>query len=256
MKGRDILIYLSQLYHGDWEKMYDAVQRKQPLEKEEVERTIEMMKGKAITIIDNDYPENFKHCVRPPLVIYYEGNAELLTKPEKTVAFVGSRIASPYALKKSYEIGLQMAKENLILINGVAKGIDKLSMEGLLDGHGQGIGVAGCGLDTIYPSENNEIFEKLRNTGLLISEYPYGVKPNPRHFPERNRLVVSLSNFVMIGEIKPKSGTHVTLNHALDMGKSIGVLPFQAGRETLNNQLIKDGANLIEDVRDILEALP
>ena len=208
---------------------------------------------KIITLNDSYYPENLKKIYDKPIKIYARGNLKLLNS--KSIAIVGCRKCSNYgkdvALKMSYEL----AKSNITIISGLAKGIDKYSHIGALEAGGNTIAVLGHGLDMIYPYENYELSERIiQNNGLIITEYAIGTKPNKLTFPARNRIISGLSDGVVVVEAKNRSGALITADFALEQGKEVFAVPgniYNCNSEG-TNELIKQGACLITNIDDIL----
>ncbi|MCH3909826.1 MAG: DNA-processing protein DprA [Bacilli bacterium] len=251
MNGRDIMIYLSLKYEGDWEKMVDAVKRREQVSEEEALEKIGKIKSQVVTILDSTYPESFKHCYKPPMVLYYYGNLSLLEKEKDCVAYIGSREASPYGLRMAMELSAYMAERDYVVVSGLARGIDAMATRGCLDKHGKAVAFLGSGIDLCYPSSSNVLYERLKKEGLIISEYPGSLPPKPENFPKRNRMVAASSHGIIVGEASKKSGTLITVAYALGLTKEIGCLPFPADQKSACNTLIKEGAYLIESGEDI-----
>lgn len=217
---------------------------------------IEKNKIQIITICDTNYPEQLKNIYDKPIVLYALGNTDILHKTG--VAIVGCRDCSEYGKKTALKIGYELAKKDLCIISGLAKGIDKYSHIGALEAGGSTIGVIGCGLDYIYPYENKNLYERIiKNNGLIITEYIVGTKPNKINFPARNRIISGLSKGVIVVEAKEKSGSLITADFALEQGKEVFAIPGNI--DNLNskgtNELIKQGAIIATDCRDIIETL-
>lgn len=175
----------------------------------------EMLKFKIITIYDKEYPNKLKYSINPPIAFYYIGNIDLLEK--FTVAVVGSRIAPLRYYKIAKNLGIGLSKMRVLGISGLAKGVDANFHHGV----DISLGVLGCGIDTIYPLTNEVLYLKLINKGGLISEYPLKTKPLPWHFPRRNRLIAGLCDLLILVYAKEKSGSIITLDYALDLGREI-----------------------------------
>ncbi len=220
------------------------------------QKYIEKNKIQIITICDTNYPEQLKNIYDKPIVLYALGNTDILHKTG--VAIVGCRDCSEYGKKTALKIGYELAKKDLCIISGLAKGIDKYSHIGALEAGGSTIGVIGCGLDYIYPYENKNLYERIiKNNGLIITEYIVGTKPNKINFPARNRIISGLSKGVIVVEAKEKSGSLITADFALEQGKEVFAIPGNI--DNLNskgtNELIKQGAIIATDCRDIIETL-
>lgn len=228
------LIALSIKYQGDYHALLKALLNE---EKATLERPVQ-----AITILDADYPSLFRELANPPLVLFYKGNRALLK--EKTVAVIGSRNASAYALRMTGALCKELKKKYTI-VSGLAKGIDAAAHRSALDA--KTIAVLGNGIDYIYPLLNKELTLEIAEKQLLLSEYPGKVLPLAAHFPFRNRLIAALGTKVFVMQSSSHSGTLTTVNEALNLNRDIYALPFAiddpCGYGT--NMLIAEGANLI-----------
>lgn len=208
-------------------------------------------KIKTITLQDKNYPEKLKHIYGPPQTMYLIGNENLLK--EKSIAIVGCREASTYGLQNAYKFGFQLARKGICVISGLAKGVDSYSHKGALAAKGKTIAVVGSGLDIVYPSENIELYKQIiLQGGAILTEYPLGSKPEKHHFPARNRILSGLSDGVLVIEAKKRSGTLITVEHALDQGKNVYAVPGNITSENSygTNELIKEGAIPVTTIED------
>ena len=207
---------------------------------------------KVININDKLYPEKLKKIYDPPVVLFAKGNIELLK--EKGVAIVGSRDANEYGLKQSYDFAYNLAENNVTVISGLAKGIDKMAHLGALKADGNTIAVIGSGVDIIYPVENYGVYQEIFTKGLVLSEFIVGTKPLASNFPMRNRIISALSDGVLVVQARKKSGAMITVDFALEYGKEIYAIPGNIDNPLSEgcNLLIKDGAKPITDFKDIL----
>jgi DNA processing protein len=251
MNGRDTLAYLSLKYHGDWDKMVSAIKRHEDCEAEGAEEQVRAIPSSFVTLVDAQYPESFKHAIKPPLVFYYYGNLSLLDDEKNCVAYIGSREASPYGARMAKQIAGDLAKRDYVVVTGLARGIDAIATEAALAEHGKVIAILGSGIDLCYPSSSLPLYEKLKKEGLVISEYPLKTPPVPDNFPKRNRMVAASCKGIVVGQASKKSGTLVTISFALGLTKEVGCLPYPADEESACNLLIKEGANLIENADDV-----
>ncbi len=210
------------------------------------------MKIEEIPINSKEYPEKLKKIYDPPQKLYVLGNKNLLN--QKGVAIVGSRKATPYGKKVAYNLAKELSGNGLIVISGLALGIDSYAHIGALK---KGtIAVLGSGIDNIYPKENIELArEIIRNNGCIISEYSKGVKPERLHFPQRNRIISGLSEGVVVVEATKKSGALITAEFASEQGKEVFAVPGDIDREQSEgtNILIQDGAILVTSSKNIIE---
>ena len=155
----------------------------------------------------------------------------------------------------SKEIAYKLAKENILIVSGLAKGIDASAHTGALLANGKTIAVLGCGVDIPYPVENIEIYKNITENGLVISEYIVGTKPEARNFPARNRIISGLSKGVLVVEATNKSGSMITVDFALEQGRNVYSIPgnINSKNSSGTNELIKQGAKLVTSYEEILE---
>ena len=227
--------------------------------KNNLEKYIEYMQKneiQLITINDEDYPQKLKQIYDPPVILYLKGNKKVLN--EKSIAIVGCRLCTNYGKNVAKKISYNLSVNNIIVISGLARGIDTYSHIGTLLANGKTIAVMGCGLDRVYPEENKKVFEEIiLKGGAVISEYVIGTKPLAKNFPRRNRIISGISDGVVVVEAKEKSGTLITVDFAQEQGKEIYVVPgnITSINSYGTNELIKQGAKVITNVSDILEDL-
>ena len=251
MTGQEALVALALKYRGNWDKMVQGVKSHECFDSEEDEKAVKALTCPYVTLIDKAYPESFKHCFRPPLVLFYHGDLSLLQDEEKCISYIGSREASAYGLEMAKTIAGGLAKEGFVIVSGLAMGIDAAATEAALDAGGKAVGVLGCGIDRCYPDTSQPIYDRLKTHGLLISEYPFETPPSKENFPHRNRMVAAASKGIVVGEASKKSGTLITVGYALGFTKEIGCVPYQADADSACNILIKEGAFMIETVDDV-----
>ena len=199
-----------------------------------------------ININDENYPKILKEIYDPPISLYIKGNKNILNNT--SVAIIGCRQASQYGIKVAKYFGYNLAKNEVNVVSGLAKGIDSYAHIGSICANGKTIAVIGNGIDTIYPKENinieNNILEK---GGTIISEYPLGTKPEKMNFPARNRIISGISKSVIVVEAKEKSGTLLTVDFALEQGRDVYVVPgnINSINSIGTNELLKQGAKII-----------
>lgn len=190
---------------------------------------VRLQGGKNMKVIyqaQKFYPEKLTHIYAPPAKLYVLGNEDILDKP--AIAIIGCRQASNYGKKVAYEFAYQLAKKGIIIISGLARGIDSYAHLGAVKAKGKTIAVLGSGFNHIYPAEYKGLcIEIMKNGGSVITEYSPETKPIPTNFPSRNRIISGLSNGVLVVEAKQKSGTLITVDHALEQGKEVFVIPRQ-----------------------------
>lgn len=208
-----------------------------------------------MTFLDEGYPESLKHIDDAPIVLYVVGN--LPQDSECLVAIVGSRNATLYGLGMAERFAGELAEMGVVIISGLARGIDAAAHRGCLKSGGRTVAVLGCGLDVIYPVENRKLYEEIRQKGVIISEFPFGTDPLPFNFPRRNRIVSGLSAAVLVVEANIKSGALITAEFAVEQGKDVFAIPGRVDSPQSGgpHHLIRQGAKLVISVGDILEEL-
>lgn len=211
--------------------------------------------ARALIRSDPDYPELLRHIGQPPPVVYLHGDRRLLDMT--SVAIVGSRAATSYGRRVCRTIARALANAGICVVSGLASGIDAEAHAGALDAVGATVGVLGCGLDVIYPRENRHLYERIRQSGLLISEYPLGTPPEGFRFPARNRIIAGLSRGVVVVEASKKSGSLITVQHALEQGREVCAVPGQVDsvKSAGTHWLVQQGAALVVSAADILSHL-
>lgn len=217
---------------------------------------------RVVTFFDEDYPQQLKNLYDAPIVIYAIGNYKILNDQNK-IAVIGARKASNYGINIARQIGKFLSKNNIHTISGLALGIDVNSHIGVLTENyinsysGKAIAVIGNGLDNIYPYNNQEIANRIiNNGGCIISEYIVGTKPLRNNFPARNRIISALSDKLVVVEAEnEKSGTMITVDFSLELGKEIYVVPgnINSKMSVGTNKLIKDGAKIVTEFNDIID---
>lgn len=217
-------------------------------------KKIQEYKTKIITYKDKKYPEKLRNIREFPLCLFYKGNIELLNK--KIIAIIGSRKYSEYGKYVTIKLSREIAKKEIIIVTGGARGIDSFANIGALIEGKPSIMVLGNSLDYIYPPENKELEEKVLNcNGLIISEYLNTTRGNKTTFPERNRIISGLSDGVLIVEAKKKSGALITADFALEQGKEVYTIPGNIlnSNSEGTNELIKQGAKVVTSAYDIFD---
>ena len=209
----------------------------------------------AVPLGDERYSPWLAEIVDPPSVLWVRGAVPPFTRP--AVAVVGSRQATPAGLQMGRALGEGLASAGLVVVSGLARGVDGASHEGALAAGGLTIGVLGCGPDIVYPSEHRDLATRVAASGGVISEFPPGTSPQPHHFPLRNRIISGLSRAVIVIEAGERSGSLITAKMAMEQGREVLVVPGNvlSGRNRGGHALIKDGARLVESVEDVLAEL-
>jgi DNA processing protein len=209
----------------------------------------------VLTRLDENYPDSLLQISNIPCILYYCGHFSLLKK--NSLAIVGSRTATTYGLKQAHLMAEELSEHGLVIVSGMARGIDAAAHQGALLKDGGTIAVLGSGLDIIYPRENTKLFKQISEQGLVISEYPLGTKPENYNFPIRNRIISGLSLGVFVIEARARSGSLITCDLALEQGKEVFALPGPVISPNSIGalRLIQQGAKLVIYPQDILEEL-
>ena len=210
---------------------------------------------RKITIDDPGYPKNLRNIHKPPAQLYVNGT--LGERDEMAVAVVGSRRASIYGLETSEKIAYELALRGVTVVSGMARGIDSAAHRGALKAKGRTIAVMGSGHGHIYPPENEELYREIAGSGAVVTEYDDAVEPLQFNFPQRNRIISGLSLGVVVVEAARNSGALITADLAAEQGREVFALPGRISSATSagTNDLIKDGAKLVQSVDDIIEEL-
>jgi DNA processing protein len=210
-----------------------------------------------LSMDDPSYPPRLKEIYDPPLILRVRGNHETLTKPG--IAMVGTRHPSPYGSGMAERLACDLATQGLVIISGMARGVDTASHRGAISAKGKTVAVFGTGVDVIYPKENSRLSEQiLALGGTLISEFALGTFPAPQNFPIRNRIISGMSVGVLVVEAAEYSGTRITARCALEQNRDVFAVPGNVTNKNSwgPNTLIKQGAKLVATWEDVWEDLP
>jgi DNA processing protein len=209
----------------------------------------------VLALDDPAYPAALRATADPPLLLYVQGRAELLGRA--ALAVVGSRNASAQGVSNATRLAQALSATGLVIVSGLALGIDAAAHEGGLRGEGGTVAVLGTGIDIIYPQRNEGLARRIAQQGCLVSEYPLGTLPQSSNFPKRNRIISGLARGVLVVEAAAGSGSLITARLAADQGRDVYAIPgsIHATLAKGCHTLIKEGAMLVESADDILAAL-
>jgi DNA processing protein len=224
---------------------------------EELKKLSQAPDVSLVTMGSELYPGHLAEIYDPPLVLYVRGDARILL--EVGIAVIGTRHPTPYGLGMAERLSTDLANCGLVIISGMARGIDSIAHKGAVQARGRTIAVFGTGVDIIYPRENRKLSEQiLEFGGALVSEFPLGTSPNPYNFPLRNRIISGLSRGVLVVEAGEFSGTRITSRCALEQCREVFAVPGNVTNKLAwtPNTLIKQGAKLVATWEDIFEELP
>jgi len=211
---------------------------------------------RLVTLVDAEYPNLLREIDDPPLALYVRGRLPI--DPARSIAIVGTRRGTRYGKMVAGRFASQLALKGLTIVSGLAAGIDTAAHQGVIDVGGITVAVLGCGLDYPYPKRNQPLLQKIVETGTAISEYPLGMRPAKWTFPQRNRILAGLSRGVLVVQAPERSGSLITARLALEQGREVFAVPGNINSLTSagSNRLIKQGAQLVDNVDEILAEFP
>ena len=204
---------------------------------------------------NEDYPDDLRAIDDAPYVLYMRGTSDETGDGFLRIGIVGSRRCSDYGIKVAYELAYSLAKRGVIIVSGMATGIDAQAHKGAVDAGGKTIAVLGCGVNLVYPKDNAQLMVDIMKNGQVISEFPFDTPPYRWNFPQRNRMISGLSHGLIVVEAEEVSGTSITAGLALEQGKELFAVPGNINSPTSvgTNRLIKNGATPVTCVADVLE---
>jgi DNA processing protein len=226
------------------------------LAQQECEKAAEA-RARIISLSDPEYPSRLKEIYDPPVILFVKGSVEVLAQPG--IAMVGTRHPTPYGSGMAERLSTDLAARGLVIISGLARGVDTASHRGAVAAKGKTVAVLGTGIDVIYPRENSRLAEQiLALGGALITEFPVGTSPTPQNFPIRNRIISGMSAGVLVVEAAEYSGTRITSRCALEQNRDVYAVPGNVTNRNSwgPNTLIKQGAKLVATWEDVWEELP
>lgn len=248
------LVAMTIKYRSDWDKIMDAIHRKEEIEPEYF-KLVDALKCQVVTLLDAEYPQMLRNAFKPPFVLFYYGDLSLAQDYHKIVSIVGSRDCSDYGARITREIAGDLAKKGYIIASGLAKGIDSIAHEAAISSGGKTIAVLGNGIDFCYLKDNRELYKEIRNNHLVISEYPFSMSPEPYYFPIRNRIIASICKTLVVTEAGYNSGSLITATLAIRGNTTVMCVPHEAGKQSECNRLILNGANLVENAQDVIDQM-
>jgi DNA processing protein len=225
----------------------------------EAEREIagtEKLGCRLVIYTNDDYPPLLQQIADPPLVLYAQGDVGVLSR--HAVAIVGTRRPTAYGSSVAQRLAADLARRQLVVVSGLARGIDSAAHRGALEGQGRTVAVLGSGLDIVYPRENKRLAERIVESGVVISEFPLGTSPQPENFPIRNRIISGLTLGVVIVEAAEYSGSLITARLASEQNREVYAVPgnITSAQSFGPNLLIKQGAKLVDGWTDVIEEFP
>lgn len=211
---------------------------------------------RILTFGHEDYPPLLKQIPDPPLALYVRGDSSLLS--QHAVAIVGTRRPSAYGSSVAHRLAGDLAGRQIVIVSGLARGIDSAAHRGALEAKGKTVAVLGSGIDVLYPKENKQLADKIMESGAVISEFPMGTAPVPENFPIRNRIISGLSLGTVIVEAAEYSGSLITARLAAEQNREVYAVPgnITSAQSFGPNLLIKQGAKLVDRWTDVVEEFP
>ncbi len=213
--------------------------------------------ARIVSLSDPEYPPRLKEIYDPPVILFVKGSVEVLA--QAGIAMVGTRHPTPYGSGMAERLSTDLAARGLVIISGLARGVDTASHRGAVAAKGKTVAVFGTGIDVVYPRENTRLVEQiLALGGALITEFPVGTPPTPQNFPIRNRIISGMSAGVLVVEAAEYSGTRITSRCALEQNRDVYAVPGNVTNKNSwgPNTLIKQGAKLVATWEDVWEELP
>jgi DNA processing protein len=210
----------------------------------------------VLTLGDPSYPQALLESADPPLLLYLQGDAQLLARP--SLAVVGSRNPTPQGLENARSFSAHLGQAGLTIVSGLAMGVDGAAHEGGLSTLGSTVAVVGTGLDRVYPRRHLELAHRIASKGLMVSEYSLGAPPLAPHFPQRNRIIAGLTRGTLVVEAALQSGSLITARLASESGRDVFAIPgsIHSPQSRGCHALIKQGAKLVDSAQDVLDELP
>ena len=207
-----------------------------------------------LTYNDPLYPTRLREISNPPVLLYYKGELpDLNTVP--SISVVGTRKMSEYGKQMAYKISYELASAGIVVVSGMALGVDGVASCGAIEAGGRSIAVLGCGIDVTYPREHSKLMDMIVNNGAVLTEYAPGTRPEGRNFPVRNRIISALSEATLVVEGDSNSGSLITARHALIQGREVFALPGNIDESNAQgtNILLQNGATMIVCAEDIMK---
>jgi len=211
--------------------------------------------GHVRSLRRNDLPELLRQIHDPPRTLFLRGSASADVLEQAAVAVVGARACSPYGSQVARTFGRELAAAGLVVVSGLARGVDGEAHRGALEAGGITVAVLGCGIDRDYPAAHAELARRICERGLVVSEYEPGVEPAPWRFPARNRIIAGLAAATVIVEARERSGALITADFALEDGREVFAVPGEitSTLATGTNRLLGQGATPLTSAEDVLE---
>lgn len=247
----ELLLYFALKYRGDFSAILNALKIREKVDEKLKQQLFSAFCGNYITLLDDSYPENFKHIDAPPFVLFYTGDITLLAR--KAICVTGTRYPNYYGDQVTKMFVGDLVKQGYLIVSGMGTGCERRAHLSAISAGGHTIGVLPCGIDTVAPASNQDLYALMKNSQLIISEYPGTVEPTAFTFRCRNRLMTGLSQQLLITQCELKSGAMICVSDALEQGKDVAAIPGRITDPPGTNYLISQGALLVSDISDLSE---
>jgi DNA processing protein len=211
---------------------------------------------RLVSWTEPEYPQTLLQIYDPPVLLYVRGDLQVLNQP--SISIVGTRRPTLYGTQMAERLGREIAARGVVVVSGMARGVDAIAHQGAMSVNGRAIGVLGTGINVCYPKENRKLYEKVLERGAIVSEFPLGTHPAPENFPIRNRIVAGMPLGVVVVEGAQYSGSLITARLAMEFGREVFGVPGNVTQAVsfAPNQLIRQGAKLVTNGADVIEDLP
>lgn len=250
ISGRALLIYLSIRYGGDWGNIYQAIKAKEKVDLVNAASIVESSNHQCLTLLDEDYPKLCKEGFKPPFVLFYKGNKNLLDEIEaNSLGIFNGSVSTAYAKNAITELTVKVSSKAKIVIPLVDKWSYELASAVIKSG-GVVIGILPKGIDG--PFEEEAVITEIIEKGLLISEFPGNTKDKQKNRIQQSRLVAILTSNVLVGAVTKKETQMTGIGASVSLGSNVFCLPFNLGSQYISNELIYEGATLVIDENTIL----
>ncbi|MDP4118977.1 MAG: DNA-processing protein DprA [Bacillota bacterium] len=239
-------------------ELLDALSNKELKAAEKEVAIAEKFHIRILSRDDTDYPADLRNIADMPYVLYFRGKSDETGEEKLRIGIVGSRRASEYGKKVAHDLAYELAKRGVVIVSGMATGIDGEAHRGALEAGGKTIAVLGCGVNVVYPKDNDSLMIEIMKNGEVISEFAFDTPPLKWNFPQRNRILSGLCHGIIVVEAEEESGAVITANLALEQGKELFAIPGNITSPTSvgTNRLIKNGATPVMCTDDVMEEFP
>lgn len=254
MHERLQLLYYSLIHGGDYNAIKKAIEAHEPIDAKIFENLKKDLFSHYVTILDDNYPTRLRDLSEPPFVLYYYGDLSML-ESERIVAMVGTRHPTEYGTRMAIHFATLLAHHEIVVISGMARGIDGTSQQAVNVNGGRTCAVLGSGIDFVYPQSHQGLYDQLKMYQCIVSEYPGFTRPRKYYFRNRNRIITGLADKLIVVEAGLKSGTMVSVGHALDQGRDIYAIPGRLDESPGSALLLSQGAYVLTSLNDLYDDL-